>query len=84
VGDHLGDAARADDVCALCFAGQKFVHAGGGAIVSHDSVAVVVHIENEIPAHYSQSDESDIALGFHYFESHGVCEARTITKSGDG
>ena len=59
-------------------------HAGGGAIVCHDSVAVVVHVENEIPAHYSQSDESDIALGFHYFESHGVCEARTITKSGDG
>ena len=62
--DHFLEGMGAEDACSFGLFGEEFVHFGDGAIKGDDDVAVVVHVEDEILAHHSQPDESDIAL-FH-------------------
>ena len=63
--DHLLDRVRADDLGALGFLVEEIVHLGDGAVESDHGEPVVVHVENEILAHYSKANYSDVGFWFH-------------------
>ncbi len=65
--DHFFDGMGAEHFGAVGFFGQKFVHLGGGAVVSHHDEAVVVHVQNQILAHDRQADQGDVRVRFHCF-----------------
>jgi len=56
---------RANDLRAFGFVGEKRIYLVGGAVVSDDGEAVVVHVEDEILAHDGQTDECDVTLELH-------------------
>jgi hypothetical protein len=50
---------------AFRFFREEFIYLGSGAVVGHDSVAVVIHVQDEVLAHDGQANQCDIALRFH-------------------
>ena len=70
--DHLFDGVRGDDgFPALGGVVQEFVDLGDGAVVRHHRIAVVVHIEDQVLAHYCQTDQSDVCRLFHEIFTRG-------------
>jgi len=63
--DQLLDRMRPLHLGAFGFLGQKVVYLGDGAVVGHDDVPVVVHIEDEVLPHHRQTDQPDIPLRIH-------------------
>jgi len=71
----------ADDLGALGFAAEEFIHLGDGAIEDGDGEAVIIHVENEVLAHDGQTDESDVCLSFHEYATL-IKTAENIPKAG--
>src|SRR5437667_3639803 len=69
--DQLINRVGAEDFGPLSLFSQKIVNLGHGPVVGHDREAVVVHVKNKILAHDSQTNQSNVALRFHFgpFES---------------
>ena len=63
--DHFLNRPGTDDVRALGFAIHEVVHLGDGSVVGNDREAVVVHVQDQVLAHHGQSDQCNIAFGFH-------------------
>ena len=52
---------RAHDLCAGRFLLDEIVYFGDGSIKHTHAITVVVHIQDQILAHDSQADQSDVA-----------------------
>ena len=63
--DHFLDGMGADDLGALGFLVEEVVHLGDGAVVGGHGEAVVVHVQNQVLAHYGQPNYSNISFWFH-------------------
>ncbi len=59
--NQLLDGMRADDLRALGFVLEELVDLGDGSIEDGHAVAVVVHVQDQILAHDSEADQSDVA-----------------------
>jgi hypothetical protein len=55
----------ADDVGALGFLVEEFVHLGHGAVEGDHGEAVVVHVQNQVLPHHGEADECDVSFSFH-------------------
>ena len=82
--DHLLDRVGADDVCPLGLVVEEIVHLGDGAVVGHDRVAVVVHVEDQVLAHDGQADECDVSLGFHCWGAGLAVELQALVVGQQG
>lgn len=49
-----------DDVGTDSFPGEEVVNLARGAVVDGDNDTMIIHIEDEIPAHYRQADDSNV------------------------
>ena len=67
--DEFRDGMRAEDFGPPGFVLEKGVDLFHRAIKDGHGKTVIVHIEDEILAHDSQSDQSDICLSFHKIAS---------------
>ena len=54
------DRVRAHHLRAGGFVGDEVIHLRDGAIKNGYAIAVVVHVQNEVLAHYRETDEADI------------------------
>lgn len=52
-------------LCRRGLVGEELVDLLDRAVLGHDGVAVVVHVENEVLAHDSQSNQGNITSRFH-------------------
>jgi hypothetical protein len=66
-GNHLFDGMRTLHFGAFGFVREERVHFFSGSIVSHDSEAVIVHVEDEVLAHDGQTNECYVAGWLHDF-----------------
>ena len=53
---------RTNDRFASRPAGEKFIHFGRRSIENGDSKAVICHIENEVLAHYGESNQTNVCI----------------------
>ena len=60
--DQLFQAVRAHDLSIFGRARQKIVYFGNGTVVGHYFEAFVVHVENQVLAHYGQTDYADVTF----------------------
>ena|SRR5438477_9075915 len=72
---------RADDVRAFGFLTEKLIDFGDGAVEGDDLEAVVVHVEDEVLAHDSQADESNIRCRLHVFTFSKSKENDTMART---
>jgi hypothetical protein len=55
--DHFG---------AFGFIINEVIYLGSGAVKHSDSEVVIVHIQHQVLAHYSQTNQTDIRFGLHF------------------
>src|SRR6185312_818854 len=63
---HFLNRMRADDFGALGFIRQEMIHLFHRAIKSDHGESVIVHVQNQVLAHYRQSNQCNISFGFHF------------------
>ena len=67
--DQFRDGVGAHDLRAGGFAGDELVNLGDGPVEHGYAIPVVVHIQDEVLAHHSKADQSDIAASFFHDSS---------------
>ena len=64
-GGHLFQGMGADNVCSLCRALQEFVDFRNRPVVSNNLESMIIHVQDKILTHYSQSNQSNISVVRH-------------------
>src|SRR5688572_27704962 len=58
------DRVRSYDLCSSGFLFDEFVYLGDGSIKYSHAVTMVVHVQDQVLAHDSQTDQSDVTTFF--------------------
>jgi hypothetical protein len=55
----------ADNLGAGCLPPDELINPLDGAVVNGDPNTVIIHVEDQITAHYPKTDEADVRFFFH-------------------
>lgn len=58
---HLLQAVSTNYLGALCLIGQELIYLLCGTIVRTDHISMIIHVQNEVLTHDSQTNESDVS-----------------------
>jgi hypothetical protein len=64
---------HAQHLCARGFVPDEVIYFGDGPIEHSHFVAMIVHIQNKILAHDSQTNQADVAIGVWHTTSRRIC-----------